>query len=178
MSDYAVITAVDTVRIERVLPGPIERVWGYLTDSQQRRKWLAAGEMELRVGGKVELKFHHADLSPQVEPIPERYKSMEKGHTLVGRITRCDPPRLLSYTWGDPPGESEVSFELTARGAEVLLVLTHRKLADRKEMLSVAGGWHTHLDILVDNLDGRAVRPFWSTHTRIDADYRKRFGVA
>ena len=30
MNDYGVLTAPDTLRIERLLPGPIERVWQYL----------------------------------------------------------------------------------------------------------------------------------------------------
>lgn len=36
-----------TLTIVRVLPGPIERVWSYLTDGELRRQWL--GE---RDGGK------------------------------------------------------------------------------------------------------------------------------
>src|SRR3546814_12005966 len=56
-------------------------------------------------------------------PTPERYKDLEGGHTFHGRITRCDPPRLLSYSWGgEPEGGSEVTFELTPRGGDVLLV--------------------------------------------------------
>jgi uncharacterized protein YndB with AHSA1/START domain len=42
MNDYGVLTAPDTLRIERLLPGPIERVWQYLTDSDKRATWLAA----------------------------------------------------------------------------------------------------------------------------------------
>jgi hypothetical protein len=34
--DYGVVTAPDTVHLERLLPGPIERVWSYLTDSEKR----------------------------------------------------------------------------------------------------------------------------------------------
>ena len=34
--DYGVVTAPDTVKIERMLPGPIERVWAYLTDPAKR----------------------------------------------------------------------------------------------------------------------------------------------
>lgn len=30
-TDYAVRTGDDTVRIQRLLPGPIERLWSYLT---------------------------------------------------------------------------------------------------------------------------------------------------
>ena len=45
-SAYGVLTEPATLRIERLLPGPIERVWAYLTESDLRRKWLAAGEMQ------------------------------------------------------------------------------------------------------------------------------------
>jgi uncharacterized protein YndB with AHSA1/START domain len=114
----------------------------------------------------VELNFHHADLSAEKTP-PERYKKVEGGHTIQGRITRCDPPRLLSYSWGE---WGEVTFELTPRGDDVLLVLTHHRLADRAGMVSVAGGWHAH----ADNLAGRDPRPFWSTHTEAAAEYEKR----
>jgi uncharacterized protein YndB with AHSA1/START domain len=174
MSDYAVITAADTVEIQRMLPGPIERVWSFLTDSQKRGQWLASGEMDLRVGGKVHLHFHHASLSPHKEQIPERYKAMENGHDSTGRIAECDPPNRLVFTWDEADAEpSEVTFDLRTRGDEVLLTVTHRRLADRAAMLSVAGGWHTHLDILGDNLNGDVPRPFWSTHSKLEAEYAR-----
>ena len=52
---YGVLNATDTstpdtLTIARLLPGPIERVWAYLTESDLRRKWLAAGEMDLTLG--------------------------------------------------------------------------------------------------------------------------------
>ena len=129
---------------------------------------------EDRIGGAVELRFRHADLSPAVEETPERFKRYE-AHVLRGRITLCEPPRRLAFTWGDDPAEgSEVTFELSARGEKVHLLLTHRRLADKGAMLSVSGGWHTHLAILNDNLEGRTPRPFWATHTEVDAEYRRR----
>ena len=91
------------------------------------------------------------------------YKQYEGGATVHGRVTRCDPPRLLSYTWGEAAGyESEVTFELSEADGRVLLVLTHRRLDDRATMLDVAAGWHTHLGILTDQLEGRVPAPFWS----------------
>jgi uncharacterized protein YndB with AHSA1/START domain len=174
---YGTVTEPGTVRIERLLPGPIERVWAYLTESEKRGKWLASGGMELRVGGRVELKFRHADLSHE-KTYPEKYKHMEKGATFHAQITRCEPPRLLSYTWaGQSFGESEVSFELTPRGNDVLLVLTHHKIASRQDMVSFASGWHTHLGILIDNLKGVDPRGFWSTHMRLAEEYKKRLPV-
>jgi uncharacterized protein YndB with AHSA1/START domain len=172
LREFGVVPEARVVRIRRVLPGPIERVWAYLTESEKRGRWLASGTMDLRVGGRVELTFRNAELTAHAEPTPERFKDSACGKTMSGHITRCDPPRLLSYTWGS--GESEVTFELTPQGAEVLLVLTHRRLGDRTMMVSVAGGWHTHLGILIDRLEGREPGPFWSTYLRLEAEYARR----
>lgn len=177
MDEFGVVTAARTVRLQRVLPGPIERVWAYLTESEKRGTWLASGAMELRVAGRVELNWRNAELTPHAETPPDRFKS-EDGSAVRGRITRCDPPRLLSYTWGeDPKDASEVTFELTPRGEEVLLELTHRRLPDRTTMVSVASGWHTHLGILVDRLNDRAPLPFWATYLRLETEYEKRLPV-
>jgi len=175
MSEFGVVTEARTLRIQRILPGPIERVWAYLTESDKRGKWLASGEMDLRIGGRVELNFRHADLTPHAERPPDKYKDFECGVSIFGHITRCDPPQLLSYTFNEGKGDpSEVTFELRPQGNDVLLVLTHRRLPDRPTMLSVASGWHTHLGILIDHLEGREPRPFWATHARLEADYDKR----
>jgi len=47
---YGALTEHATLTIQRLLPGPIERIWAYLTNSDLRRQWLAAGEMEMKVG--------------------------------------------------------------------------------------------------------------------------------
>jgi uncharacterized protein YndB with AHSA1/START domain len=173
--EYGVLTGPGILRIERVLPGPIERVWAYLTESEKRGKWLATGETELRAGGRVDFHFRHADLTPHAETIPEKYKQMENGASFSGTVTRCEPPRLLSYTWGWPEGDgSEVTFELTPRGDEVLLTVTHRRVKDAKAVLGYASGWHTHLDILAAVLDGRVPPPFWATHEKLEAEYQRR----
>jgi uncharacterized protein YndB with AHSA1/START domain len=179
MSDYGVVIEPGTVRFERLLPGPIERVWAYLTESDKRAKWLASGPMELRVGGGVELLFRNSDLSPTSEPIPEKCKQYENGVGFAARITRCEPPRFLSHTWGGENGEdSEVAYELSLRGNDVLLVLTHRRLGDRASMLSVSGGWHTHLGILIDHLNGKEPEPFWAAYERLEGEYDKRLASA
>lgn len=177
MDKYGTLIAPDTVRFERLLPGPIERVWAYLTGPDKRAKWLAGGAMDLRVGGKVELRFHHASLDAVPDEPPERYKKYEKGSRMEGRITRCEPPHALAYTWNEQPGRtSEVIFELLERGNEVLLVLTHRRLPDHQEALGVSGGWHTHLDILAEHLQGRTSPGFWAAHERVDQEYERRLG--
>ncbi len=171
MSDDGTNPTPDSIRFERLLPGPIERVWRYLTESDARGSWLAEGEMELSPGSPFTLYFFHDRLSPVKEPIPEKYRmEFEGGCTLKCQVTHVDPPHRLSFTWG---GESEVSFELLPKGDKVLLVLTHR-LLDPDQMVSVAAGWHTHLDILVDHAEGRDPQPFWSTHALHEERYSGR----
>jgi hypothetical protein len=77
--------------------------------------------------------------------------------------------------WGEEQGdESEVTFELSDRNGDVLLVLTHRRLRTRTELVSVAGGWHVHVGILIDVLNGREPKPFWSKLEVLEAEYDKR----
>jgi uncharacterized protein YndB with AHSA1/START domain len=172
--DYGELTAPGTIRLERVLPGPIERIWGFLTESELRGKWLATGAMEPRIGGRVDLHFEHATLTDAAENVPERYKGQEISD-FSGRIVRWEPPRVLAYTWAESRGgESEVTFELTPRGEDVLLIVTHRGLARRGDLTGVAAGWHAHLGILIDHLAGRASEGFWTVHTRLEDEYERR----
>jgi uncharacterized protein YndB with AHSA1/START domain len=127
--------------------------------------------MELRAAGRVELQFRFSELSAQKTP-PTKGDKCE----VPGRVTRCDPPRLLNYTWGIEPEASEVTFELTQQGKDELLVITHRRLGDRGTMVSVASGWHTHLGILTDLLNGGEPRLFWASKIRMEEEYGKRFG--
>ena len=60
---YGVLTERATLKIQRLLPGPIERVWAYLTQSDLRRKWLAAGDMEMTVGAPFELVWRNSELT-------------------------------------------------------------------------------------------------------------------
>lgn len=167
--EFGAIAEPGTFRIERVLPGPIERLWSYLTDPEKRRTWFGAGPMELRVGGRVGLQFRFDELSAEKTPL-DKTNECDVG----GRVTRCDPPRLLSYTWGEQQDASEVTFELFPRGRDVLLVITHRRLGDRGTMISVASGWHAHLGLLADQMNGRRPRPFWSTKTQLATEYETR----
>src|SRR2546421_5225835 len=113
-----------TLKLERLLPGPLERVWAYLTESDKRAKWLAAGEFDLRVGGRIQLEFDHSRLSSEKES-PAKYKERQR-HTFQGVITRLEPPRLLAHTWPWNGSDTEVTYELGERGKQVLLTIVHR----------------------------------------------------
>jgi len=174
MDNHGKIIAPGTLRFKRLLPGPIEKVWSYLTDSEKRGKWLAKGAMELFIGGKVHLEFFHADLSPHQETPPPKYKCYEAGDSFTGEIIACSPPTLLSFTWGD---HSEVTFELSPAEEDlVLLVLTHQKIEDKIDTrVSIASGWHTHLGILDANLNNRIPNGFWGVHNKMEEEYAMLF---
>lgn len=175
MSRYGEVLDAETVRFTRLLPGPIERVWSYIVDADKRAKWLCGGETELNVGGHVDLLFHNASLSGQQDiERPDKYKDMPEKVSFSGTVTRCEPPRLLAHSWDYEDNSSEVTYELTEQEDKVLLVLTHTRLSGRDEMQSVCGGWHTHLDILIDVLNAVEPQPFWKTHTQLETEYEVR----
>lgn len=167
--------AEDSIRFERLLPGPIERVWAYLTESDKRGQWLAPGTMETRQVGSFALHFHNTGLTPDRTPPSERFRRYDGSFTTNHQVLRCEPPHVLAWTWGGGnEAPSEVTFELSEAGDQVRLVVTHRRLADDDTMVNVASGWHTHLTVLEGVLQGRRPAPFWPTFEHLEEEYRCR----
>jgi uncharacterized protein YndB with AHSA1/START domain len=162
-----------TIRFQRLLPGPIERVWAYLTEPEKRATWFAGGEIELRVGGKNDLYFRHANLAEPDEVPPEKYRNAVEGSTSETRITQYQPPRLLAWSWEWGGKPTEVVFELEPVGDNVQLTLTHRRLPTRENLLSVSGGWHLHLLMLESRLRGTKPPRFWDTQAKLEKMYDK-----
>jgi uncharacterized protein YndB with AHSA1/START domain len=168
LDPYGVLTEPATLKIERLLPGPIERVWAYLTESDLRRQWLAAGQMEMKVGAPVELVWRNDELT---NPPGQRPPGFSEEHRMQSRITELDPPHKLAITWGSTGG---VSFELEPEGNEVRLTVIHRRVLDRATLLNVSAGWHMHLDILVARATGKESAPFWDGWSRLKKEYDRR----
>jgi uncharacterized protein YndB with AHSA1/START domain len=162
---YGVLTGPTTLKIQLLLPGPLDRVWAYLTDSDLRRKWLAAGPMELKVGAPFELIWRNDELSSAPVKRPAGFPEEQR---MKSRITEVDPPRKLSFTW---EGSGDVTFELERQGDEVLLTVIHRRLPDRDTLLKVAAGWHTHLDVWAARAAGKEPKPFWEGWSRLREEY-------
>ncbi|WP_457583925.1 SRPBCC family protein [Ensifer canadensis] len=175
---YARIVAPDAARIERLLPGPIERIWTYLTEEDKRRLWMAAGTIGVTTEATVEHIFRHEELGADCGQPPAKYAALAGESRIHGRIIACEPPHLLAYSWGEgTPTPSQVRFDLEVRGSDVLLVVTHSRIAAQEMMASVAAGWHTHLDILVDVLSGRTSHGFWNKHTRLEQEYARQIAA-
>lgn len=144
MSDDGQLQKAAMVRFERLLPGPIERVWEFLTDTRRLPAWFGDGAIEPRVGGAVTIMGGH----------------------VRGVVTQWKPPRRLAYTFNlFDPGEDEsrypesyLTIELEPRGNEVLLTLTHLPVLDRFEKQN-AMGWHTYLDLLGAAVRGEPAEP-------------------
>lgn len=165
---YGVLTEPTTLKIQRRLPGPIERVWAYLTDSDLRRQWLAAGQMAMRIDAPFEFVWRNDELT---DPPGQRPTGFGEECRMQSRITELDPLRKLAFTWS---GSGDVSFELQPQGDDVLLTVIHRRLPDRNMLLKVAAGWHMHLDILVARSTGQVPAPFWDGWSRLQKDYDRR----
>lgn len=172
----ATLVAPDTILLERVLPGPIERVWQYLTDPQKLSTWLGATTaIEQKAGSSFTLHMRNSDLSTVKETTPPQYAKYDAGHTSECVQTACEPPRLLAFLWGKPePDGAEVTIALTPQGKSVLLRLTHRRLAGAGRMRGFAAGWHAHLEFLMARLEGREPGGFWQTFSRVEAEYEQR----
>ncbi|MGV8294798.1 hypothetical protein ACV36C_38820, partial [Pseudomonas aeruginosa] len=84
MSDYGVVTSPASLCFTRILPASVERVWAFLTESDKRGLWLASGDMELREGGGVTLRFVHADLSSVAEPTQKKRSATQQTYPSTG----------------------------------------------------------------------------------------------
>lgn len=144
MTEDAQFTKEPAIRLERLLPAPIESIWECLTDTTQLAGWYGDGEIEPMVGGAVTIMGGH----------------------IRGVVTQWKPMRRVAYTWNvfnpnepesDYP-ESYLTIDLKQEGGQVLLTLTHLPVLERFEKQN-AMGWHTFLDMLAATVRNEVVKP-------------------
>lgn len=170
LDTYGTVTAPSTLTIVRLLPGPLERVWAYVTESDLRRLWLAAGDMPLAVGADFTLTWRNDELT---DPPGARPAEFGEEHSMVCRVTEVNAPRRLGFTFGTA---GEVTITLQKQGERVLLTLVHAGAPSRVALLSVSTGWHAHLDVLVARLCGDHALPFWDNVAKLKPEYEARLG--
>lgn len=135
-----VTTTADALQVvfHRRYRAPVEKVWAALTTPERLADWFAEAKVDLRVGGTLSLNWNGA-------------------HQADMRITVCDPPRSLAWTWEIGGRETLVRFDLEPNAGGCRLILTHSGLNPRGGPGSgVRAGWHAHLEALPDALEGRA----------------------
>jgi uncharacterized protein YndB with AHSA1/START domain len=166
---YGQLIEPTVLKLERLLPGPVERVWRYITENDLRRQWMASGDMKLAAGAEVEFVWRNDELT---DPPGARPDGMSAENRMVCRILEVDPPRRLFITWGV---QSDVLFELEPQGSDTLLTVTHRRPPTRDVLLSVSAGWHAHIDVLAARLAGARPGAHWDNWVRLRAEYAQRF---
>ena len=108
---YGLLTEPATLKIQRLLPGPLERIWVYLTESDMRRKWLASGFMEMKVGAPFELVWRNNELTDPPGQRPEGFGETEsKEIAEVIRVVRREVQRQFSnHRVGDPVAAEQLA---------------------------------------------------------------------
>lgn len=172
MTDEAHLTAPATLEIFRSLPAPPERVWQYLTDPELRQQWFCAGATGTAAGEEFVMDFDHSRLSTSAPP-----DDAGCGDPVVmkGTILKITPPHELSYGWPDEHGgHTVVTIRLSAEGSSTRLHLQHSKLDNPGFRSAASAGWHAHLDLLCDLVDGVPTRDFWQHYATLKQHYEQR----
>lgn len=168
ITDPGTLLESGALRFERLLPGPIERVWTYIVDPEKRARWFCGGTM--LTGPRETASFHFDHEAMSGEPYPDRFANMAGGVTMPVAITAFETPHLIAWEW---QGE-RTRIELSGAGDKVRLVLTEGPFTDAKKITGNAAGWQAHLSVLEDRLTGRPLRGFWTTHAEAEDYYGAR----
>jgi len=152
-----------TLRFERILAHPPERVWRALTEEAELAGWHPTPfELEPVVGATISFR-------PPAS-VPD---------WPAGTVIACEPPRLLVHTWG----EDTLRWELEPHHEGSRLTLAHT-FDDRFKAARDAAGWHLCLDALNTSLAGERDAPTANVDgvpsgwRELNREYERRFGIA
>jgi len=168
MSHDGSILDLHTVEYKRLLPGPIDLAWDYLTKPELLKTWFNDVTLEPRQGGAIEVRFSNG-------------KGECGAAGVHGVIREFRKPHAFAFTWvqqrSQPDGstkasdEGEVRFELQQSGDKVLLTLRHSRIPTH-ELPNYGGGWHAYLDNLASRISGNGaidvMQVFHSLRPRYD----------
>jgi uncharacterized protein YndB with AHSA1/START domain len=170
-----------TLRFERRLAHPPEKVWRALTDNAELVHWFPAQIRGARQqGAKLRFVFQEEGgpvLDNEMTAVrtagQEAYQGSEGEAAMVGEMTVYDPPRTLEYTWND----EILRWELQPRDGYTLLLFTHTFEEEAKSARD-ASGWEVCLDSLERRLAGLPPETFTMEHFNVlFDDYAQRFGA-
>jgi uncharacterized protein YndB with AHSA1/START domain len=134
---FLTIDGRPAVRVERVYPHPIEKVWRAVTTPEHLGQWFPSPvEVDLRPGGTM------------------RFSAFADGPSATGAVEVIEPPQRLTFTWG----ADRLTFELASNGDTTTFALTHT-FDDRFGAPSFATGWEVCLAGLRSVLAGEPLPP-------------------
>ena len=154
------------IRIVRLIPRPVEKVWAALTIPERLEAWFGErADLDLRVGGRYVVWFG-------------------EGHGgAFGTITDYDPPRLLAYDWNGGPGDLNVRWALAAEGGGCRLTFSTicRRVTEPGInawwVLGSFAGWRGFVDDLTVAITGEAAPEADPIdHPDMVARYGRHFG--
>lgn len=170
-----------TLRFERLLRHPPEKVWLALTDNAELERWFPA-----RIDGAREKGAKLRFVFPEPEQKPELSSEMQKSQSqaqdehlaehgdagMEGEVTAFDPPRLFEFTWHT----ETLRFELTPEGGGTRLVFVHT-FDDEPAAARNATGWDVCFDSFERRLSGEPPGNFDAAHfDAVFAEYARVFG--
>jgi uncharacterized protein YndB with AHSA1/START domain len=127
---------VVTLRFERQLSHPPERVWRALTESDQLRHWMPCDVVGARKAGAELTVVFWDDIAT---------KHHIEHTVLPGRIVVWEPHRRFAWEWDD----ELLSYDLEPSGGGTRLTLAVRVGSKSPGAVDVAAGYHVCLDHLV-----------------------------
>ena len=137
------------INVPRTYEASPEQVFRAWTDQASVKAWIAEGGdavMDPRPDGLFYLGMMHGGV-----PRPH-----------YGRYLRVESPRLLEFTWVSEHTrgkESVVTIEITPRGRQTELSLTHEGLPDEEQAMGHTRGWTYFLDGLAARVAAGSSRP-------------------
>jgi uncharacterized protein YndB with AHSA1/START domain len=125
-----------SLRITRILPAPIDRVWTALTRPEALAEWFWPARLVPRVTG---------DPRPGGE-----YRIEGTGMAVSGRYVELDEPHRLVFTfrWDGEDIETLVTIDLTALDGKTELTLVHDRFDSETDRDNHLIGWNDCLDRL------------------------------
>ena len=130
-----------TIRLEQLVPAPIEKVFAAWTNPEQMSRWYApsdeyttpVAEADAKVGGAYRVGMQHKD---------HPYLNL-----VCGQYCRIEPPHVLQFTWAwetptPSPHETQMTLEFRPAGSGATnLTLIHERFRDEESRKQHTHGW-------------------------------------
>lgn len=143
-------------RLSRHFPHDAASVWAMLTAPDKLPLWLAAGSIELQLGGVVHIDF------------------ADSGTVIDSTVTAFEAGRLLEYSWShdkEPARPLRWTLTATVEGTRLDLAVTTPAGEDAAR---ACAGFEGHLEMLAAALEGVPIKFPFDLFLQARGAYRKQ----